>query len=327
MVAVNANQLSSDAAYPRPLNDKARVSIVITAFNQHYEFINSMAGIAVQIEQNPSITLEVVIVDNGSTPALETVLDANQVNAPIRFIRRTPVMRNFRPGSARNIGIGSADGEFILFLDGDCIPGPFYLRDHWERLRTSTKPVVTLGHRIFIDGKNVTPTVIRECRGGLYHIPEVASASNYGLQQDRRLDEFECFDQHPMPFHCCHGCNLGIRRVDLDNVDGFDEHFDGYWGYEDVEFGYRMWVQGAKFVYLRTAYVYHQEAARPPAARRALEARRNYALACEKIPGFRAFRDRLNRPYYNDFYSAVTTHAPWGNAELNNKRGKPHGTG
>lgn len=86
-----------------------------------------MAGIAVQIEQHPSIPVDIVIVDNGSDPALEGFLDANQVDAPIRFIRRNPVMRNFRPGSARNIGISATNGEFILFLDGDCIPGPSYL--------------------------------------------------------------------------------------------------------------------------------------------------------------------------------------------------------
>jgi chondroitin synthase len=260
-----------------------------------------LVGLAVQIAQNPSIPVEIVVVDNGSDPPLEAVLDANRVDVRTRYIQRTPVMRNFRPGSARNIGIGAANGEFILFLDGDCIPGPSYLQAHWEQLRTSTEPVVTLGHRIFINGGDVDPTVIRDCRGDLDHIPEFASASNYGLARDRRLEEFDSFDRHPMPFHCCHGCNLGIRRVDLDNVGGFDEGFDGYWGYEDIEFGYRMWAEGAKLAYLRTAYVYHQEATESSLARRPFEARRNYELACGKILGFRDFRDRLNRPYYHLF--------------------------
>lgn len=282
----------------RPLNNKALLSIVITAFNQHHEFKNLMAGIAVQIEKNPSIPVEIVIVDNGSAPQLETVIETNQINIPIRFIYRDFVKHNFRPSSAKNIGIDIADGELILLLDGDCIPGPSYLRDHWEWLRTSTEPVVTLGHRIFIDGKNVNPSKICEYNGHLHHIPEIASASNYGLLKDRRLEEFENFDRHPMPFHCCHGCNLGIRRVDFDNIKGFDETFDGYWGYEDIEFGYRMWAQGARLAYLRSAYVYHQETTESLATSRVLDGRRNYALVCEKIPGFREFRDCLNRPYY-----------------------------
>jgi chondroitin synthase len=299
MVAVNVNQRRCSATDRRVLNEKALLSIVITGFNQHGEFINSMVGIAVQIEQYPSIPVEIVIVDNGSVPPLETVFEANQINAPTRFIRRTPVMSSFRPGSAKNIGVREANGEFILFLDGDCIPGPSCLREHWERLSTTTEPVMTLGHRVFIHGADVNPDSIRECRGDLYRIPEVASASNYWLPRDRRLDEFEDFDKHPMPFHCCHGCNLGVRRVDFDNVDGFDEEFDGHWGYEDIEFGYRMWAKGASLVYLRKAYVYHQEGG-SLASRLAFGSHRNYALACEKIPGFKAFRDRLNRPYYHD---------------------------
>jgi GT2 family glycosyltransferase len=295
------------------LSEEARVSIVITAFNQRHELANSLAGLAVQIEHNQFVPVDIVLVDNGSEPPLDAVLKANRVEVPVRYIWRTPVLRNFRPGSARNIGIGAAKGEFILFLDGDCIPGPWYLRDHRERLRASKEPVVTLGHRIFIDGGGLDATVIRTCRGHLDNMPEVASASNYGLPRDRRLGEFEILDRHPAPFHCCHGCNLGVRRVDIENVGGFDEDFDGYWGYEDIELGYRMWAEGAKFVYVRTAYVYHQEAKASSSRRRAIEARRNYELACEKIPGFRAFRDRLNRRYYT-FLAATAEESPPGNA-------------
>jgi len=303
-VKAKANQLHYYSTSRGPLNDKAHVSIVIIAFNQHNAFINTMTGIAVQIEQNPSIPVEIVIVDNGSDPPMETVLDTNQIDSPIHFIQRSPVMRNFRPSSARNIGVDGTNGDIILFLDSDCIPGPSYLRDHWELLGTSMEPVVTLGHRIFIDGGDVKSTAIREYRCELNHIPEIVSSSNYWLPRDRRLKEFEEFDRHSMQFHCCHGCNLGIWRVDFDSIGGFDEDFDGYWGYEDIEFGYRIWAQGAKFVYLRNAHVYHQEAKEVSVAGRASEARRNYALACKKIPGFRAFRDRLNRPYYYKFFSS-----------------------
>jgi len=93
------------------------------------------------------------------------------------------------------------------------------------------------------------------------------------------LEEFEDFYLHTMPFHCCHACNLGIRRADLKSVGGFDEDFDGYWGYEDIEFGYRMWACGAKLRYLSTSFVYHQEPMVLSITRRSFDARRNYAMA------------------------------------------------
>ena len=96
----NTNNYRYDSTDGSSLNDKVHVSIVITAFNQHHELINTMAGIAVQIEQNPSVKVEIIIVDNDSSPRLNTILDGKQFDIPISFIWRSSAKRNFRPGSA-----------------------------------------------------------------------------------------------------------------------------------------------------------------------------------------------------------------------------------
>jgi len=280
------------------MGDIVQVSIIITAFNQHHEFMNLMAGIEIQIRKNPSICSEIIIVDNGSDPPLATIHNIELLGVPVRYLYRTPVPRNFRPASSRNMGIQASSAELILFIDGDCIPGPTHLQSHFQRLATARGPLITLGHRIFIDGKNADPEAIRAHECNLSYLPEIASSSNYSLNRDRRMEEFGQFDEHPMPFHCCHGCNLGVRRVDLRTGGGFDEEFDGYWGYEDIEFGYRIWAAGARLEYLPDAFVFHQESISSSSLNRALEAPRNFELACAKIPRFREYRASLNRSYY-----------------------------
>ena len=68
MIVTN-NILNHSALNNRaPLEGNRSISIVITAFNQHTEFLNTVAGIAVQVEKNPSLSLEFIVVDNGSVP-------------------------------------------------------------------------------------------------------------------------------------------------------------------------------------------------------------------------------------------------------------------
>ena len=75
----------------------------------------------------------------------------------------------------------------------------------------------------------------------------------------------------------------------------FDVAFDGHWGYEDIEFGYRLSQNGAHFIYLPEAFVYHLEGEGLSLSERLEGKRRNYALACKKIPHYDSFRRELGR--------------------------------
>ena len=282
---------------------KIDLSIIIVAFNQHHELKNTITGVALQIKQNPNIKAELIIIDNGSSPPVDTIINANAFDFPLACVRRSFVEQNFRPASARNIGIKKSKGELIIFIDGDCIPGPFFLKEHFNALKKSVAPVVTLGHRIFIDGKNITTNRVNNAHCDLSFVTEIKSSSNYFLLKDRRLNELIAIDSHPMPFNCCHGCNVGVRKMDVENIVEFDEHFDGFWGYEDIDFCYRLWRRGAKILYVCEAYVYHQEGDEKLYEGRKKEARRNYGLVCKKIPGFHKFRKNLNKSYYEEIMS------------------------
>ncbi len=98
-----------------------------------------------------------------------------------------------------------------------------------------------------------------------------------------------------MPFNCFHGCNVAFRKLDAEAVGLFDPTFDGYWGYEDIEFGYRLYKSGVKLAYNAEGIVYHQENDVLAISDRLNGRQRNLKIACDKIPGFRDFRGSLGR--------------------------------
>ena len=74
--------------------------------------------------------IEIIIVDDGSTD--ETCGVADSISAEFPAEVRAIHQKNAGPGSAREVGRQSADGEFIQYLDSDdlLLPGKFALQVH-----------------------------------------------------------------------------------------------------------------------------------------------------------------------------------------------------
>lgn len=91
---------------PAPL-----ISVVIPVFNRAWCLERAVRSVLGQSLGD----LEIVVVDDGSTDDLQTVL-ARLSDARLRVIRHE---RNLGPASARNTGIRNAHGGYIAFLDSD----------------------------------------------------------------------------------------------------------------------------------------------------------------------------------------------------------------
>ena len=123
----------------------------------------------------------------------------------------------------------------------------------------------------------------------------VKSESNYLKKEDRRLPELLELEYHPAPYNCFHGCNIALKRQHFLEVGMFDPIFDGFWGYEDIDLGHRLFKHGIKIVYLPDAFVYHQEGEGLNLNDRLIGRNRNFVIACNRIANFGCFRKELGR--------------------------------
>ena len=98
-----------------------RVSAIIPVFNRA-----ATVGAALRsILDQPSVPLEVVVVDDGSADDLAGAL-APFAGAPLRVIRHPA---NAGAAAARNTGIAAASGEWIALLDSDDVWLPTLLAE------------------------------------------------------------------------------------------------------------------------------------------------------------------------------------------------------
>src|SRR3712207_2443148 len=82
---------------------------------------------------------EVVVVDDGSTDETPAVL--------ARYGERVRVLRqeNAGPGAARNLGIRTARGEYVAFLDSDDLWFPWTLSTYAEIIESCARPSFVAG--------------------------------------------------------------------------------------------------------------------------------------------------------------------------------------
>lgn len=167
-----------------------RASVIIPAFNDQAGVNRCLQGLAAQTW--PQDALEVVIVDNGSSPPLAIERDHPFT---VRLIRCAT------PGSyaARNAGVKVAAGSVLAFLDADCWPDPDWLAQGIRSLGEGAGRAVVGGEVVI--SKPHEPTAV-----ALYQW-----VMGFGQESNVREKRFSAT------------ANLFCTRAQFDAVGPFDE--------------------------------------------------------------------------------------------------------
>ena len=183
--------------------ENEKVSVVIPCYN-HEKYLRETVLSVLNSDYSP---LEVIIVNDGSTDhSGQVAMELVRQYPGVRYIEK----KNSGPSAARNTGIGSASGKYILPLDADDLISPSYIRKAVELLKRENARVVYCEAEFFGEktGKWILPPFSR-----------------------RMLAE------ENMIF-----CTALYQREDWLRCGGYDETMT--WGWEDWEFWISMLKTG-----------------------------------------------------------------------------------
>jgi glycosyltransferase involved in cell wall biosynthesis len=117
------------------------ISAIIPAYNSAEFIADAVNSI---LKQTFPIT-EIIIIDDGSTDATQSVVEA--LPGPITYIKQ----QNQGPSAARNAGIKAAKSEWIAFLDADDQWTPDKIEQQFKLLETNPSLVLIAGDMAEID--------------------------------------------------------------------------------------------------------------------------------------------------------------------------------
>jgi glycosyltransferase involved in cell wall biosynthesis len=217
------------------------ISVVITTYNRPDALASVVRACFMQDDKN----FEIIIADDGSAANTRGCVESLADGAPVPVRHVWQPDEGFRAAMARNRGILAAHGEYIVFLDGDCIPQ----RDFIARHRALSQPgCLVSGSRILMS-ERLTRRVLSEgidvgATGPAARLRwRLAGDLNKTLQPLGLRWPDLGRTSRKFSWRRIKSCNLGVWRRDLEQVNGFDESFVG-WGYEDSDLVLRLFHAG-----------------------------------------------------------------------------------
>jgi glycosyltransferase involved in cell wall biosynthesis len=213
-----------------------RLSVIVSTYNRPDALRAVLAGLAEQTDR----AFEVLVADDGSGDETRTTVAACAAAArvPIRHVWHED--RGFRLSAIRNLAALQASGDYLVFIDGDCVPRLDFVMRH----RALAEPGwMVAGNRLLLS-ESFTRAVLEQ----RLPIHRWDLSDWWRARRARGLNRMGPLLRVPLGplrklggrrWQRVRGCNMGIWRADLLAVNGFDETFEG-WGYEDSDMAVRL---------------------------------------------------------------------------------------
>ena len=205
----------------------AYFSSIIPVYNRPDEVTELLESLTLQ----ECLDFEVIIVEDGSQLLCKDVVERYQTRLNISYFYKG----NSGPGLSRNYGAERAKGEYLVFLDSDCIVPPFYTDIVFQACKEHTIDAFggpDKAHESFTD---------------------VQKAINYSMTSFFTTGGIRGSKQSMEKFHP-RSFNMGFSRSVWNATGGFSGLRFG----EDIDMSIRIMEAGFKTCLLPEAYVYHK---------------------------------------------------------------------
>jgi glycosyltransferase involved in cell wall biosynthesis len=245
-----------------------KYSIILSTYNWPEALDLTLCNLVLQLQLHKDV--EIIIADDGSSAITKEIVDKYVDQYPLQIQHIWHEDTGFRKAIILNKAVMASSGEYLLFLDGDCISFPDYITMHKQLAETG---FFVAGNRVLLSQK-FTKQV-------LSHPHIISSIFKWNifnwlqaklLKKVNKLLPFLRLSPHTKwrylqsnNWRYPKGCNFGVWRADFFAINGFDASFTG-WGHEDADLFVRLLhnqvkIKNGRFA-LPVLHLWHKESSR-----------------------------------------------------------------
>ncbi|WP_405145204.1 glycosyltransferase [Sphaerisporangium sp. NBC_01403] len=265
-----------------------RVSVVVPAYNGQEKLDLVLAGLSAQ--SYPAELIEVVVVDNGSSPALR--LPGIRPPGTRLIVCDTPGRAN-----ARNAGLAAATGEVIHWLDSDVVADRHEVEAHmrWHHLA----PYLVVTSYLRFTTAALPPPEVVAAADDLAKLFEPAEPHEWLVDLVERTNGLTETPNRAFSLHV--GGATSVNRRLIDDAGPMDEEL--ILG-QDTEMGYRLAQAGAVFVPEPLARGFHLGPSMRMRDKQPID-RVSHALIGDRVPQYRWLRGHPTRQWKVPYLEVV----------------------
>ncbi len=285
------------------------ISVIMPSYNRFP--YNKFSLHSLNQQTFPCDKMEVIFIDDGSTDATSTQVQNDlDVKFPFKYIRHQTSKGR---GPVRNIGVNTAAGETLLFLDAEMLCPPNLVQNHMNHHKEGSLKIVSGSMNLKRVFTVYTPALNDSLMSQLERIyadsPEVRDLINkarnrYPIQllSPEQMNDNQFLDIHSYTYDYFQEAlnqygnelqgfhyawinfitsNVSLSKALVEKAGMFDESFYGF-GWEDWELGYRISKLNAHFIHDDEVKAYHQE--HPISSENLKQSLKNFYLFQQKHP-------------------------------------------
>ena len=213
------------------------ISILLATYNWPQALKLCLESLATQTDTD----FEIIIADDGSTQETKNLIERIKQTYPISIQHLWQEDQGFRKTAILNQAINAAHGDYLVFLDGDCIVQPDFVARHRA---LSQKGYLVTGSRVLLD-ESLTAQLLTWPSWNFKSFTEkllsyrLSGGINKYWPLKIKLGNGSWRDYQKFVWRRIKGCNMACWKADAEAINGFDESMTG-WGHEDADFVFRL---------------------------------------------------------------------------------------
>lgn len=209
----------------------SRISIIVTTFNSP----DALRWVLGALANQTLLPVEVIVADDGSVTETREIIDQLRCSFPCRLFHSWQADSGFRLSRSRNLAVLKATGDWLIFLDGDCVMPENFLSIHQKII--SQNCLINCSRKLLsreITGQLISSdfyklALTRYCSGRKFLSLPLGFLRDYPVRSWRLL----------------RGFFISVDRILFDKIAGFDEAYSS-WGLEDSDFAVRALRAGGR---------------------------------------------------------------------------------
>jgi glycosyltransferase involved in cell wall biosynthesis len=233
------------------------LSLIIAVYNRAEVLRLVLAAIGRQSFRD----FEAIVADDGSGPEVRNVLEEakNLYGYPVTHLWHED--SGWRKNTMLNKAIRASKSDYLVFIDGDCLPARHFLADHWREREAGR---ILLGRRVEMSERWANKLTMKRVKNGRFErigLPELLDGLKgeaLRLEDGLRIKNKFLRGISLRKADRILGSNFSLYKSDIAAINGFDEEYDGPGHGEDSDIQYRLSLIGVTGKSLRNLGIqYH----------------------------------------------------------------------